>query len=466
MSNKLSISDVAGLISNKSGLTKKECESLLKDVFQLASEVVSAGEPLTIKGIGSFKFIWVESRGSVDINTGASITIPGHYKLSFVPEASLRNAVNEPFAYFATEMLPPKSEQAESSVMEKAKEEKKMLTDKTENEDVPVSEVPKDADKGVPVSAEAGTTAEETAGSEISVSVHYEKDDAVAADGQGKTEPVSAESGTTAEETAEKEAAAGVSAVNQGDDNINNREETEVYDLADVKENDALPQQTEKAGEVADTEISSPGKDSDEQALSPDEKIAVSENEENEGRSKHIPQKDIEKEYRRRTRNGYIAGFATAFLLFLIIGGLTYYFYFGFKNIDFTLSVFKIPFTTTEEEKAEPNKTDSAVVTKEAIVQEPQEEIVSEYAPDTEKVIETIEPGKFLTTIALKHYGNKIFWVYIYRENEDRIWNPRYLPKGFKVVVPPPSKYSIDSKDESSIKRAQDLEKQILYEIE
>ena len=110
MSSKLSISDVAGLISGKSGLTKKECEAIVKEVFQLASETVSSGESLTIKGLGTFKLVWVEPRGSVDINTGASITIPGHYKLAYVPEAALRNAVNEPFAYFATEVLPPKSE--------------------------------------------------------------------------------------------------------------------------------------------------------------------------------------------------------------------------------------------------------------------------------------------------------------------------------------------------------------------
>ena len=162
--------------------------------------------------------------------------------------------------------------------------------------------------------------------------------------------------------------------------------------------------------------------------------------------------------------SGYIAGFATAVLLFLIIGGGAYYFYSNSKNFDITLSVFKFPFAA--ENKEEPNKPDTAVVEKEAGVPIPETASESDVAADTETVVETIEPGKFLTTIALKHYGNKIFWVYIYRENEDKIWNPRYLPKGFEVVVPPRSKYGIDSEDEASIRRAQDLEKQILYEIE
>ena len=81
-------------------------------------------------------------------------------------------------------------------------------------------------------------------------------------------------------------------------------------------------------------------------------------------------------------------------------------------------------------------------------------------------LIDTIQRGKFLTTIAEKHYGDKAFWVYIYRENSGRIWNPRDLKAGFKVVVPVASKYGIDATNPESVSKAKELEKQILYEIE
>lgn len=411
MSSKLSISDVAGLISGKSGLTKKECEAIVKEVFQLASETVSSGESLTIKGLGTFKLVWVEPRGSVDINTGASITIPGHYKLAYVPEAALRNAVNEPFAYFATEVLPPKSE----TEIEKSKR-------KDVNENIipePKGTTSEEEQNEMQSEPEGGETAvQEETGKNVSVPAEQQKDD----DGEAVM--------TAAEDLS----------VQSDESTVSETCETEQIDMA-VSEICETVQQP--VSEEAAT-ISAP---SEERAADTVQDKA-----------------DIEKEYRRRTRNGYIAGFATAVLLFLIIGGGAYYFYSNSKNFDITLSVFKFPFAA--ENKKEPNKPDTAVVEKEAGVPIPETASESDVAADTETVVETIEPGKFLTTIALKHYGNKIFWVYIYRENEDKIWNPRYLPKGFKVVVPPRSKYGIDSEDEVSIRRAQDLEKQILYEIE
>lgn len=411
MSSKLSISDVAGLISGKSGLTKKECEAIVKEVFQLASETVSSGESLTIKGLGTFKLVWVEPRGSVDINTGASITIPGHYKLAYVPEAALRNAVNEPFAYFATEVLPPKSE----TEIEKSKR-------KDVNENIipePKGTTSEEEQNEMQSEPEGGETAvQEETGKNVSVPAEQQKDD----DGEAVM--------TAAEDLS----------VQSDESTVSETCETEQIDMA-VSEICETVQQP--VSEEAAT-ISAP---SEERAADTVQDKA-----------------DIEKEYRRRTRNGYIAGFATAVLLFLIIGGGAYYFYSNSKNFDITLSVFKFPFAA--ENKEEPNKSDTAVVEKEAGVPIPETASESDVAADTETVVETIEPGKFLTTIALKHYGNKIFWVYIYRENEDKIWNPRYLPKGFEVVVPPRSKYGIDSEDEASIRRAQDLEKQILYEIE
>ena len=113
----------------------------------------------------------------------------------------------------------------------------------------------------------------------------------------------------------------------------------------------------------------------------------------------------------------------------------------------------------------EENNVDSLVV-------EPIEEkidsikIVNEEKVVKEPIIETIERGKFLTTIAQKYYGDKVFWVYIYRENSGRIWNPKDLKAGFEVVVPDASKYDIDASNPESVQRAKELEKQILYEIE
>ena len=62
-----------------------------------------------------------------------------------------------------------------------------------------------------------------------------------------------------------------------------------------------------------------------------------------------------------------------------------------------------------------------------------------------------------LTTLSEKHYGSPWFWVYIYEENRDRgiISDPNNIKPGTRVVIPPASKYGIDPKDKSSLKKAQ-----------
>ena len=179
----------------------------------------------------------------------------------------------------------------------------------------------------------------------------------------------------------------------------------------------------------------------------------------------------LKREFNRRTRNGYIGGFLTALILFVIFVLVWIFFINDGQGVSFSFSSFKISSVNEVEYQqsvvVEENNVDSLVV-------EPIEEKVDSIKSATidddnvakEPIIETIERGKYLTTIAQKYYGDKVFWVYIYRENSGRIWNPKDLKAGFKVVVPDASKYNIDASNPESIQRAKELEKQILYEIE
>ena len=105
MNEKISFPDLVGLLSSKMNITKKEAETFLKEFFTVSTEVISSGEELRINGLGLFKPIWVEARGSINIQTGEPVEIPGHYKLSFIPDKVLREAVNAPFSSFSVEVL-------------------------------------------------------------------------------------------------------------------------------------------------------------------------------------------------------------------------------------------------------------------------------------------------------------------------------------------------------------------------
>ena len=101
-----------------------------------------------------------------------------------------------------------------------------------------------------------------------------------------------------------------------------------------------------------------------------------------------------------------------------------------------------------------------------------QEEATSSVAP-SEAVVstassqaETIErvrlrPGDRLSRLALKKYGNKAFWVYIYEENRAQLKDPDNIPVGAVITLPAASKYQINADDTNSINRALVLQRSL-----
>ncbi len=73
-----------------------------------------------------------------------------------------------------------------------------------------------------------------------------------------------------------------------------------------------------------------------------------------------------------------------------------------------------------------------------------------------------IKEGDRLTSIAREYYGNKVFWVYIYRYNQTKISNPDRIPIGTELLIPAPSVFGIDSQDQGSLAKARALQTEIL----
>ena len=101
-----------------------------------------------------------------------------------------------------------------------------------------------------------------------------------------------------------------------------------------------------------------------------------------------------------------------------------------------------------------------------------QEEATSSVAPSDAVVStassqsETIErvrlrPGDRLSRLALKKYGNKAFWVYIYEENRAQLKDPDNIPVGAVITLPAASKYQINAGDTNSINRALVLQRSL-----
>lgn len=103
--SKLGNKELSSSLSDKHGLNKSDAEKFVSAFFDVINEGLASEKLVKIKGLGTFKIIGVAARKSVDVNTGAPIVIEGRDKISFTPDATLRDEINKPFSQFDTVVL-------------------------------------------------------------------------------------------------------------------------------------------------------------------------------------------------------------------------------------------------------------------------------------------------------------------------------------------------------------------------
>lgn len=102
MQNKLNLSQLTDLYCSVSNNSKTVNAGFVKSFFETIVEEVLEGKAVRVRGLGTFKRITIEDRESVNVNTGERIVIPGHFKVSLVPDPVLKELLNKPFADFDT----------------------------------------------------------------------------------------------------------------------------------------------------------------------------------------------------------------------------------------------------------------------------------------------------------------------------------------------------------------------------
>ncbi|MEG1659785.1 MAG: HU family DNA-binding protein [Bacteroides sp.] len=105
MNERFCIQDLVGLLVGKHDMERKNAENFVKEFFLLIEQALENDRYVKIKGFGTFKLIDVDSRESVNVNSGERFQIQGHTKVSFTPDLVLRDLINKPFAHFETVIL-------------------------------------------------------------------------------------------------------------------------------------------------------------------------------------------------------------------------------------------------------------------------------------------------------------------------------------------------------------------------
>ena len=103
--NKLTLNNIAKVLVEKNGLEPKEAMTFTTAMFDLIHDRLNEEGIVKVKGLGTFKMIRVEARESINVRTGERVLIDSHAKITFTPDAVMKELVNKPFSQFETVVL-------------------------------------------------------------------------------------------------------------------------------------------------------------------------------------------------------------------------------------------------------------------------------------------------------------------------------------------------------------------------
>ena len=493
MNNKLTIQELATLLSVKSGKDVYETERFIREFITVVSEGLFSDKMVKVKGLGTFKIVLVEDRESIHVNTGERILIPAHYKCSFLPDNELKELVNRPFSIFETTEI---GDAASFQDME--------MADDSDEDDVD-SDLESDAnedgeDLSLPKSSVTESRinglldkemTEELADPEDLPEIHS-PEEALTVDKQpnGQIDTVdSPVSDDSPEEVSEPYNEETIEMENPKEEDTIEVEDSINMDETLSEEIDESPE-ADLASEVVDIIPDSqaneliPEVESSSQVDSLDKEKEQTENREEIIRAKlaSLSAKDPvafvapEAKPKKRRKHGHTA---TKTFFYIIVGGLlvtasvALFFYFQSLEVRNAVpimieSVSAIPTETPaptdsvfdESDSIPSNEKDSVP----EVVSEPQGTMQTEQVKTKYMDTVVIQTGDRLTLISLKYYGHKIFWVYLYLANKESIPNPNSVAIGTQIHIPVPETYNIDANDEQSIRKAAALQTEILKE--
>ena len=493
MNNKLTIQELATLLSVKSGKDVYETERFIREFITVVSEGLFSDKMVKVKGLGTFKIVLVEDRESIHVNTGERILIPAHYKCSFLPDNELKELVNRPFSIFETTEI---GDAASFQDME--------MADDSDEDDVD-SDLESDAnedgeDLSLPKSSVTESRingildkemTEELADPEDLPEIHS-PEEALTVDKQpnGQIDTVdSPVSDDSPEEVSEPYNEETIEMENPKEKDTIEVEDSIHMDETLSEEIDESPE-ADLASEVVDTIPDSqvneltPEIESSSQIDNQDKEKEQTENREEIIRAKlaSLSAKDPvafvapEAKPKKRRKHGHTA---TKTFFYIIVGGLlvtasvALFFYFQSLEVRNAVpimieSVSAIPTETPaptdsvfdESDSIPSNEKDSVP----EVVSEPQGTMQTEQVKTKYMDTVVIQTGDRLTLISLKYYGHKIFWVYLYLANKESIPNPNSVAIGTQIHIPVPETYNIDANDEQSIRKAAALQTEILKE--
>lgn len=393
MNEKISLQDLVELLNTKHGMTKKNADALVRGMFDLIEEALTNDKYVKIKGLGTFKLTEVDSRESMNVNTGERIEIQGHTKISFTPDTTMKELINKPFSHFETVML------NEGVLLE----DTPVVDEEVKSEDV----------------------ADEMAENVVDQPMVFPED------------PVEAEK--VEEDLPDKEELVETSVLQEpileGQIAIEAKEEVPAPIIESTFEDTVSHEIVEEETPVEEKEI-----------VVPVQKQVVEEKKVIEERIEKEQEIEVPVAVPQQGKSTYrvLIGIIIVLLLIILFG-----FYWMFFRAEST-SGSQVPQKPFQEETVV-NQVNEQPVVKEDTLQTVkdtvaiQSEVPVQASILSEDVIYditgtittlTLEPGQTLVKLALKYYGSKNFWPYIMQHNPEVIKDADIVPIGATIKIP------------------------------
>ncbi len=401
--NKLSWTELRRALATRAGVSEKEANLFLSAFNAQLIEALKVDKQVKINGLGIFRLQAVAARKSVNVTTGEEIIIEGYNKIAFMPEAGVKELVEKSGEIKAKgEGLEANGEGLEAKEMD------------------PIQKLGAQAEEIVDILGELGQSPITPSDSPI----EGESSEAVV---EPEPEP-------------------------------------------EVKEPEPVVEEPQAVVEPEPEPVVEP---EPEPVVEPESEPVV-EPEPEPVIEKPQPEPEVEVERPKEKKKYHFVRDILICVVLLLMLLFTGYFFMKSQLSSWLEEITKqrveIESIETEAGYKEPiygQHADSVSVNPEVAEQEEeqQEQVIAEEPKEvkpttTEQpktadtwrfddilLTEEITPGSRLTWIAKKHYGDKIYWPYLYEANKDHISNPSNIPVGTPIRVPRLTKAMRDTTD-------------------
>lgn len=413
MNEKIILPELIDKFSEKLGMNRKDAELFVKSMLDLVVEALEKEKYVKVKGLGTFKLTEVESRESVNVNTGERIEIQGHTKVSFTPDTTMKDLINKPFAHF----------------------ESVVLNDGVELEDTPIDNI-----------------VEENIVNEVPVIKEIQPEPIVETPAPTE-EPVeevpTIEEATveepTIEETIAEETIVEIPAAEEEEEIVT--EETVITEevVTEVQTEEPIPEKpAEEASLMVETEAEEvPQPEMAETKEEVEEKPVFIEEKPTE--ETIVEEKVVATESKEKSINRILWGVIVVLVLIILFGV-----YWMFLRSEETPEV-KPVVPVQEEQMAEPAPVAEEKPQEETLkivqfIELSEEELRKERVPSFADTLDyqivgtqeeyTLQKGETIIRASVRFYGTKKFWPYIVKHNMDVLPDPDNIPAGIRIKIP------------------------------